>query len=100
MQRGNRKMAITRNFEQAHGLEAGEDFKGKHPAELLTLFKMTAPRVLRQKEAHEIFKELTIYLTMEEEKRLFEAWEDALVQPGEFYSVVHRLFDKYEECEC
>lgn len=92
-------MAITRNVEQTHGTEVGEEYKGKHPAELLTLFKMTAPHVLKQKEAQEIFKELTIYLTSEEEKKLFGAWEDALAEPGEFYSVVHRLVDKYEESE-
>ena len=72
-----------------------ENYKTLHPIELLHLFKKLAPYSLSQHEAQIVYRQLTTYLTDEEEKRIFESWEHMHYDPGEFYSVIHDLLFKY-----
>ena len=92
-------MGISEQMENTNQIDDLIIYKGKRPAELLQLFKTTAIHVLKQKESYEIFKELAIYLTENEEKKLFESWEYLHTDPGEFYSIIHEFKDKYEENE-
>lgn len=73
--------------------------KPMHPYDLLLLFKKYAPHVLTQNEARLIFKELTTYLTEEEEHKLFISWELLYLenQPEQFYGYMHDLLEKYEK---
>ena len=68
-----------------------------HPEELLILFKKYAPHAVTQKEARLIFKELTTYLTGDEEHKLFVSWERLHVEnmPEDFYGLIHDLLQKY-----
>ena len=86
-------MAVQTNISQ---INAFVDFSNLHPEELLLLFEETAPHILKQIEAQLIFKELTTYITDDEEKKLFYAWEDILLEPGKFYSTIHELLNKYK----
>ena len=85
----------TKNIEEK---EYGNflQYVNRDPEELLILFKQFAPRILKQKDAQIIFKELTNYLTDQERKQLFQAWEDIQTEPGEFYSIIQKLIKKYE----
>ena len=70
-----------------------------HPYDLLLLFKKYAPHALTQNEARIIFKELTTYLTEEEEHKLFIGWELLHLenQPELFYGTMHDLLEKFEK---
>lgn len=66
-----------------------------NPGELLQLFNDYIFQISRKRDTQFIFKELTKYLTSEEQAKLFTAWEDILIEPGEFYSVIHSLRNKF-----
>ncbi len=90
-------MAVTANNVQLDEYQNFLSYKNLHPESLLILFKEYAPHVFLQKEAQLVFKELKNYLTDKEERELFYAWEDFHINPGEFFSIIHSLLDKYKE---
>ena len=69
----------------------------RYPEELLILFKQFASPIIKQKDAQIIFKELANYLTDSERRQLFQAWEDIQTGPGEFYSIIQKLIQKFEK---
>lgn len=75
--------------------EMPKNYRKLHPVELLKLFKKLAPFTLEQHSAQLIYKELTTYLTDEEENRIFQSWEHLHYDPGEFYSKMDELIYKY-----
>ncbi len=76
-------------------LENIPNYSKMNPEDLIFLFIKYAPNASKQRKAQFIFKELTKYLTKKENKRLFEAWEDILIDPGKFFSVIHYLEIKF-----
>ncbi len=90
-------MSLTKHTDQKEKNDLLLNYKNMHPRKLLEIFKHKAPHALEQKDAQKIFKELTIYLTKEDELKLFQAWEDVRTEPGEFYCIVDELLDIYNE---